>query len=397
MAIQQISAVRSIAQAAASREASMQQADSMEDILQQIGPTIADSGKQADSNDQFPADNYRLLKHYKLFSAQVPEEFGGGAWDHGQMCRFLTLLAGYHPSTALSFSMHQHIIAANRYNHLHGRPGQAVLEKVAANELALVSTGAGDWLASNGEMEKVEGGYRFNATKHFASGSPAGDVLVTSGPFEDPEQGWQVLHFPVPLSAEGVSVLDNWHPMGMCGTGSNSVTLENVFVPEASVVARRPRGDYHLMWSVILPLALPLIMSVYRGIAEKAAAKAREFCSRSQDPVTPYILGEMENALLMAQVSVDRMIVVADNFGFEANLETVNEVVKLKTLAAEASKTCVAKAVEACGGPGYLRFCGIESLWRDVQASHFHPLQEKRQLLFSGSIAMGKQPPSQAF
>ncbi len=366
-------------------------------LLALFGDAIAANGRIADETDQFPAENYQLLKQHKLFSAMVPAEFGGGGWDYPDMCRFLSALAGCHPSTALSLSMHQHIVAANRYNHLNGRPGQAVLEKVAANELALVSTGAGDWLASNGEITKTEGGYLLSAVKHFASGSPAGNVLVTSAPYEDPEAGWQVLHFPVPLKAEGVTVLDNWKPMGMRGTGSNSVRLENVFVPEEAIVARRPRGDYHLMWSVILPVALPLIMSVYRGIAEAAAAKARELCKDSPDPVTPYLLGEMENALTTARVMVDDMIRRVDNFQFEASLETVNEVVKRKTLAAEACKLTAAKAVEVCGGRGFIRTTGIESLLRDAQASHFHPLQEKRQLLFTGSLAMGKEPPSQAF
>jgi len=379
------------------QEDAMADAIDIDSLIDQMRETISANGRSADETDQFPVQNYQRLKQLKLFSAMVPAEFGGGGWKYADMCRFLSALAGCHPSTALSFSMHQHIVAANRYNHLNGRPGQAVLEKVAANELALVSTGAGDWLASNGEMTKIDGGYLVNAVKHFASGSPAGDVLVTSAPYEDPQAGWQVLHFPVPLKAEGVSVLDNWKPMGMRGTGSNSVRLENVFVPDAAIAARRPRGDYHLMWSVILPVALPLIMSVYRGIAETAAARARELCKDSQDPVTPYLLGEMENALTTARVMVDDMIRLVNDFRFEANLETVNEVVKRKTLAAEACKLTAAKAVEVCGGRGFIRSSGIESLFRDVQASHFHPLQEKRQLLFTGSLAMGKEPPSQAF
>ena len=40
-------------------------------------------------------------------------------------------------------------------------------------------------------------------------------------------------------------------------------------------------------------MALPLIMSVYLGIAETAAQRARERCSASTDPVTPYLIGEM--------------------------------------------------------------------------------------------------------
>ena len=246
-------------------------------------------------------------------------------------------------------------------------------------------------------MEKVEGGFRFNACKHFASGSTIGDVLVTSAPYEDPKEGWQVLHFPVSMKSEGIKVLDNWAPMGMRGSGSNSVELSNVFVPEESVAVRRPRGDFHAMWAVVIPVALPLIMSVYRGIAEYAASRARKQCANSEDPVTPYILGEMENALTTTQLAVDDMIHITNDFNFEATIETVNEIVKRKTLAANASKETAAKAVEVCGGPGYLRGFGIECLLRDVMASHFHPLQEKRQLLFTGSVAMGKEPPSQAF
>ena len=113
--------------------------------------------------------------------------------------------------------------------------------------------------------------------------------------------------------------------------------------------------------------------------------------------MTPYLLGEMENALTTAELSVRDMIATVEEFQFTADIATVNEIVKRKTIAAEACKQTVAKAVEACGGPGFLRSGGIESLLRDVQAPHFHPLQEKRQLLFTGSLAMGQQPPAQAF
>lgn len=366
-------------------------------VLAQIGAEIAANGAAADTADQFSVANYQLLKDHRMFSALVPQEFGGRGCSYSEMCDFLTRLAGYHPSTALSCAMHQHIVAANRYNHRNGKPGQAVLEKVGAKELALVSTGAGDWLASNGELTPTKGGYLLNGIKHFASGSPAGDVLVTSAPYQDPEQGWQVFHFPVPGSAEGVTVLDNWSAMGMRGTGSNSVKLDDVFVPEASIVVRRPRGDYHAMWSTILPVALPLIMSVYLGIAKSAAKKARHRCADSDDPVTPYLLGEMENALTAAKITVESMIALVDNFNFTASLALVDEIIKRKTLAAEACKQTAIKAMEACGGPGYLRPFGIESLLRDVMASGFHPMQEKRQLLFTGSLAMGKEPPRQVF
>ncbi|MEH6593286.1 MAG: acyl-CoA dehydrogenase family protein [Halioglobus sp.] len=365
--------------------------------LHTIGQQLAENGVQADATDTFSRDNYGLLAEKRVFSAMVPTELGGSGLGYREMGLMLRELAGYHPSTALSCSMHQHIIAANLYKHLHGMPGQALLEKVASNELKLVSTGAGDWLASSGDMVRVDGGYRLSGMKHFASGSPAADLLVTSAPYENPELGWQVLHFPVSFAAEGVTVLDNWAPMGMRGSGSNSLQLENVFVPDESIAATRPRGDFHAMYCVVLPVALPLIMSVYCGIAETAAERARARCKGSIDPVTPYILGEMETALTTAKVMVEDMVALVDEFRFTADVDMVNEMVKRKTVAAEACKKVAAKAVEACGGPGFMRSAGIECLLRDVMASHFHPLQEKRQYLFTGSLAMDLDPPGQAF
>jgi alkylation response protein AidB-like acyl-CoA dehydrogenase len=375
-----------------------QNSNSWAQIIDQIGPKLKENGQKAEETDSFAAANYDLLRQHKIFSAMVPAELGGGGASFSQMCEVLRRIATYHPSTALSCSMHQHIIAANVYNHLHGRPGKALLEKVAANELVLVSTGAGDWLSSTGELTKVDGGYLFNVTKHFCSGSPGGDLLVTSGPFEDPDEGWQVLHFPVPLKAEGVTVLDNWKAMGMRATGSDSVKIENVFVPEDAVVTKRPRGDYHAMWSTILPVALTLIMSVYTGIAQTAAAIAREKSgAKAKDPGTAYILGEMENHLTIAEMAHESMLALANDFDYEADLATANEVLKRKTIAVDATRKTVEKAVESQSGGGYIRAGGLENLLRDVQASHFHPLQEKRQLLFTGSLAMGEEPPAQAF
>src|SRR4029077_17690239 len=79
-------------------------------------------------------------------------------------------LATYCSSTALACSMDQHLVAAQIWNHLDGRPAKAMLESVAKNGLVLVSTGANDRLESNGIAEKVEGGFKITAKKPFASG-----------------------------------------------------------------------------------------------------------------------------------------------------------------------------------------------------------------------------------
>jgi alkylation response protein AidB-like acyl-CoA dehydrogenase len=366
-------------------------ADSL-DIVQKLGPGFAQRVGQYESNDAFVQENYAELKAEKFFSAMVPVEFGGGGASHRQMCQSLKELAGFCPSTALCASMHQHLIAAAVYNHTNGKPGAKLLDAVATKELILVSTGATDWLASNGTMVKVDGGYNLDARKFFASGSPAGDLAISSAPYNDPEEGWQVLHFPVPLNAKGVHIENNWQAMGMRGTGSNTLIFDKVFIPEDSIALRRPQGDFHAVWNVVLTVAMPLIMSVYAGIAEAAATIAREKAASRPDPSATYLLGEMENALATTQMAHNAMVNITNDFEFDAVDETANAILIRKTITAKAAKETVEKAMEAVGGTGYFRSAGLERLLRDVLASQFHPLAEKKQLLFTGRMAQGLDP-----
>ena len=45
--------------------------------------------------------------------------------------------------------------------------------------------------------------------------------------------------------------------------------------------------------------------------------------------------------------------------------------------------------MEVVGGASFFRSTGLERLFRDVQGARFHPLTEKRQLEFTGRIALG--------
>ena len=64
--------------------------------------------------------------------------------------------------------------------------------------------------------------------------------------------------------------------------------------------------------------------------------------------------------------------------------------------AANAVLATAEKALEITGGAGFYRGLGLERMLRDVHGAQFHPLQEKRQLLFTGRIALGLDPISGA-
>lgn len=197
-----------------------------------------------------------------------------------------------------------------------------------------------------------------------------------------------MLHFPVALDAPGVKILDTWHTLGMRGTGSHDITLDDVFVPQAAVAGRRAQGKWHHLFHVITMVALPLIYAVYVGVAEAARDLAvREATKKREDPNVPYLVGEMENELAAARMALEAMIATAASA--RPGPETTNQVTIARTLCGRAALRTVDKAMEVVGGGSFYRSLGLERLFRDVQGARYHPLQEKIQLRYAGRLALG--------
>src|SRR3977135_308964 len=243
-----------------------------------------------------------------------PAELCGSGAEYAEICAAIRRIAASCGATALAFSMHSHLVAAAAWRWRHqNAPTEGLLKRVAAQKLVLVSSGVADWLKSAGTAVKTEGGFLINARKIFSSGCPAGDLLMTSAVHDDPDTGPTVLHFAVPLKAEGVPILDTWHVLGMRGSGSHDVELKNVFVPDAAISGRREQGKWHMLFHIISMLAFPLIYSAYLGVAEGARAKALEIARhKPDDGHLPYLVGEMENAFAAAVMAVDQLIRNAD-------------------------------------------------------------------------------------
>lgn len=358
-------------------------------VIRELGPKFAARAAAHDADDSFVSENYAELRAQRVFSAGVPAELGGGGASYRELCEMLRTLAHSCSSTALALAMHTHPVATTVWRWRHeGAPVEGLLRRLAAQELIIVTSGGSDFLAGSGTAVKVEGGYRITARKVFGSGSPAGDLFMTMAIHDDPASGPTVLHFGVPLKAPGVTVADNWRTLGMRGTGSNDILLEDVFIPDAAVGVRRPPGRWTQVFFVIYCMAFPLIYSVYLGVAEAARALAlRTAGRRSQEPVVQALVGEMENELAAARMAVQHMIDVADTDRLGA--DTTNEVLIGRTLAGRAAVRAVEKAMEVAGGAGFYRSLGLERLFRDVQGARYHPLPEKLQTLYTGRFALG--------
>jgi len=355
-----------------------------------LGADFATRTAQHDEQDSFVSENYAALKEHGAFKAGVPAELGGGGASHQELCAMVRELAHHCSSTALAFSMHTHLVATLAYVWRSGNKApEPMLRRVAAENLVLVSTGGSDWLSGSGTLEKVDGGFLMTGRKIFGSGGPAGDVLMTTGVYDDPASGPTVIHFPLPLRADGVKILDTWRVLGMRGSGSHDIEIDHAFVPDAATQGvRRPAGKWHPFMHAAALVALPVFYSAYLGVAEAARDTALKLAAkRKDDPLVAVLVGEMENQLVTAQITHASMVqlVAIEKPSPAATVAQTSR----RTILVNAVTATVQKALEVAGGAGFYRSQGLERAFRDIQGARYHPIPEKPQTKLAGRVLLG--------
>jgi len=139
---------------------------------------------------------------------------------------------------------------------------------------------------------------------------------------------------------------------------------------------------------VIAAHALPLILSVYVGVAEGARALSLRLAARRRhDPGVQDLVGRMETELATARMGL-RHMVDATATGC-MGLETTNDVLTGRAVAGAAAIRAVEAAMEVAGGAGFYRDRHLERLFRDVQGARYHPTRDAAQRRYAGRLAFG--------
>jgi alkylation response protein AidB-like acyl-CoA dehydrogenase len=355
-----------------------------------VGPRLAEHAGRHDIDGTFVSEAYEALREAGLFKAAVPVELGGDGATITELTALQRELAHHCGATALASSMHQHVVAFTTWRYRRGLPGaEATLRKVAEDGLLLVSTGGGDFTHPRGEAVPVEGGYRVTGRKRFASQSRHGSVMSTMFTLDDPEQGRRVLNMAIPLSAEGVTVVDTWDALGMRGTASHDIVLDDVFVPEDKVLANRPYGVVDPPLQVIASVAFPIISGAYLGVAEAAYGAAVAVASkRGEDPLLQRTVGLMRHRLQVAEWALDGALAVIGDDPAPSH-DRFLAAMAAKAEVAQAGTEVCDLAMDVAGGQAYFKGSVIERAYRDMRAATFHPLTPEATLVEAGRRALG--------
>jgi acyl-CoA dehydrogenase len=357
----------------------------------EIGGRISEHAARHDRDGTFVTEAYDLLKEEGYLSLAVPEELGGRGATGRQVTMAQRELARHCASTALASVMHHHVTLFTAWRYRRGLPGaEATLRRIAEEGIVLVSTGGADFTRPRGSATKVDGGFRVSGRKVFASQAPVGSVMSTMFPYEDPDEGLIVLNMAVPMG-EGVTVLDTWDALGMRGTGSHDIDIQDVFIPDERVMARRPHGKLDPPFQTILAIAMPAIAGVYLGVAEAARDHAVALVSgtsRAEDPIVQRQIGLMDTRLRVAAWALDGALAYVGDDP-EPSMDNAVAVLAAKREIALAGAEVCELALSVGGGAAFYRTQPIEQCFRDMQGARYHPLTPEDTLVHAGQVALG--------
>jgi alkylation response protein AidB-like acyl-CoA dehydrogenase len=218
----------------------------------------------------------------------------------------------------------------------------------------------------------VEGGFRVSGKKIFASLSGAADyygVLCTERAQDEIATRRNTLYLAVPAAAEGVKVVGDWDPLGMRGTVSRTLLLEDVFVSEEEMLM--PRGIYFeaaTRW----PHMFLTLSPTYLGLAQAAYDFTISYL-RGEMPGSPPVKRRMYPTKQIAVAEMHMQLEQTKAIWFQAISEARPNPTKEQVLRAYAAQAIVmensnaiaTKALRTCGGQAMLKNLALERIYRD--------------------------------
>jgi alkylation response protein AidB-like acyl-CoA dehydrogenase len=277
-----------------------------------LAPFVA-SRAEAAERDRRPDDEVMAaLRRAGLYYHFVPKRFGGLELGVAEFVEEVLPLAEACPSTAwvTSFCMEHNLI-------LSLFPEQAQ-EEIFGAQPYMIAPGAAFPI---GQAIAVPGGYRVSGRWNYASGVMHADWAMAMA-MVDRTDVVDVRWVIVPI--DEVEVHDVWRVDGMAATGSNDISMNDVFVPEHRTldVAAAGRGEapgaslydnplYAMPLTTFLALtaALPIVGAA-RGaqqlFLERVATRVSTGVALAERATVQAVLGEVTVAVDVAEMIVRR-------------------------------------------------------------------------------------------
>ena len=254
--------------------------------------------------------------------------------------------------------------------------------------------------APAGRATPVPGGYRVTGRWGFASASQQSTWLVGGCLVVEDGAPRPVM---VVLPTAEVAVHDTWNAVGLCGTGSHDMTVNDVFVPaEHSFSLAAPPASRHGRFPVLSFLALG-VGAVSLGIAQAAIDEFTRIVPAKIDPMT----GQSAAARPAARTALAEAVAhrsaaraflldeIARCWSAAADGDPVapERVARLRlaiTTATTMAADAVGRLYRAAGGSAVHRGSPLQRQFRDVNVATQHALVNADTLELAGAVLLGE-------
>jgi alkylation response protein AidB-like acyl-CoA dehydrogenase/flavin reductase (DIM6/NTAB) family NADH-FMN oxidoreductase RutF len=225
-------------------------------IAEQLSEQLAARAAEHDRDGSFPFEAIDALKAAGYFAAPIPAALGGlGVSSAHDLVVASSRLARGDASVAIGVNMH--LVAVLNMERRHGvavasgaerraRGFASSLQQIADAGVVLaaaISERGQDLTRPGTRATRTESGWRIDGRKLFCTMSPAATDLYVAVTYADDEGSERYAYAMVPTDAPGVLMHDDWDALGMRASGSNSISLEGVQLPESGVRGGFKAGD----------------------------------------------------------------------------------------------------------------------------------------------------------
>ncbi|MFP6851026.1 MAG: flavin-dependent monooxygenase [Pseudomonas sp.] len=355
------------------------------EALKEILPAIAANAAQAEKDRMVPAENIAMLKGIGLHRAFQPKAFGGLEISLPDFCDCIAVLAGACASTAWAMSLlctHSHQLAMFSK--------QLQDEIWGENPDATASSS----IAPFGKVEEVEGGVLFSGQMGWSSGSDHAEWAIV-GCRRPNAEGTQDYCFAV-LPRSDYQILDDWNAVGMKGSGTKTLSINNVFVPEHRIQKAKDMmegksagfglyPDSKIFYSPYRPYFASGFSTVSLGIAErmleafkdKTRNRVRAYTGVNVGAATPALmrLAESTHQVAAARAFLEKTWQEHAEHGERHEYPSRETLAFWRTNQAYAVKMCVQavdRLFEAAGGTAWMESNELQRLWRDSHMTAAH-------------------------